>query len=233
MLASWMGGPDVAAGRGHPQPRQHPDLPVSRHRRPGVQLHVAVQLQPARPLRDAGACPRRARTCRRAAQAAEQIIDAGRASGPHHPHRVRIQAACWPPTASRRSTRASPRPKTRPCGRPKRSATRSCSSSTPRPSRTRPTSAACSSTSTTPTPCGSAFTPIETSVAEKVGGRALPGRDRAADGQARRLRAHHRQQPRPAVRPGAAVRHRRPARRGVQGPRARPAAAQHHAGPAA
>ena len=35
----------------------------------------------------------------------------------------------------------------------------------------------------------------------------------------RRLRADPRQQPRPAVRPGAAVRHRRPAGRGLQGPR--------------
>ena len=49
---------------------------------------------------------------------------------------------------------------------------------------------------------------------------------------ARRLRADPRQQPRSAVRPGAAVRHRRPAGRGLQGPRARAAAADHHAGAA-
>ena len=48
----------------------------------------------------------------------------------------------------------------------------------------------------------------------------------------RRLRADRRQQPRPAVRPGAAVRHRRAAGRGLQGPRAGPAAAEHDAGPA-
>ena len=48
----------------------------------------------------------------------------------------------------------------------------------------------------------------------------------------RRLRADPRQQPRPAVRPGAALRHRRPAGRGVQGPRAGAAAAEHHAGAA-
>ena len=46
----------------------------------------------------------------------------------------------------------------------------------------------------------------------------------------RRLRADRRQQPRPAVRPGAAVRHGRPAGRGLQGPRAGAAAAEHHAG---
>ncbi len=62
---------------------------------------------------------------------------------------------------------------------------------------------------------------------------AFPGRHRPADDQAEgRLRADHRLQPRPAVRPGAAVRHRRPAGRGLQGPRPGAAAAQHHAGAA-
>ena len=48
---------------------------------------------------------------------------------------------------------------------------------------------------------------------------ALRRRQRAADGEARRLRADRRQQPRPAVRPGPPLRHRRPARRGLPGPR--------------
>ena len=48
----------------------------------------------------------------------------------------------------------------------------------------------------------------------------------------RRLRADPRQQPRPAVRPGAAVRHRRPAGGSLQGPRAGAAAAEHDAGAA-
>ena len=64
------------------------------------------------------------------------------------------------------------------------------------------------------------------------GRRALRGRDRPADGQLDRLRAHHRLLDRPAVRAGAALRDGRPARRGLQGPRARPAAAQHDARPA-
>ena len=62
--------------------------------------------------------------------------------------------------------------------------------------------------------------------------RALPGRDRAADGEARRLRADYRQQPGFAVRAGDSVRHRRPAGRGLQGPRPGAAAAELHAGAA-
>ena len=53
-----------------------------------------------------------------------------------------------------------------------------------------------------------AYRAIERSVAPAHRRRALPGRDRPADDPARRLRAHHRQQPRSAVRPGAPVRRR-------------------------
>ena len=53
-----------------------------------------------------------------------------------------------------------------------------------------------------------AFAAIEASVARAGGRRALPGGDRPADGPPRRLRADRRQQPRPAVRPGPALRHR-------------------------
>ena len=59
VLASWMGGADVAAGEAILNQRRHPDLPLPRHRRPRLQLHVALQLQPARPVRDARRCPRR------------------------------------------------------------------------------------------------------------------------------------------------------------------------------
>ena len=60
---------------------------------------------------------------------------------------------------------------------------------------------------------------------------AFPGRHRAAHDQAQgRLRADHRIQPRPAVRAGAAVRHRRATGGSLQGPRAGAAAAEHHAG---
>jgi acetyltransferase len=62
--------------------------------------------------------------------------------------------------------------------------------------------------------------------------RALPGRHRAADGQAGRLRADHRQQHRRPVRPGAALWHGRHAGGGLQRPGAGAAAAQHHAGAA-
>ncbi len=64
-------------------------------------------------------------------------------------------------------------------------------------------------------------------------GGALRGRHDPADDQLVRLRADRGQQPRPAVRPGPAVRHGRPAGRGLQGPRPGPAAAQHDARPAA
>ena len=65
----------------------------------------------------------------------------------------------------------------------------------------------------------SAWRAIQASVTEKVGARAFPGRDGAADDQARRLRADHRQQPGFAVRSGAAVRHGRPTGGSLQGPR--------------
>ena len=40
--------------RGDSQPRQHSHLPLSRHRRARLQLHVAVQLQPEGAVRNAG-----------------------------------------------------------------------------------------------------------------------------------------------------------------------------------
>ena len=48
VLASWMGGADVAAGEDDPEPGQHSDLPLSRHGCRAFQLHVALPLQPAR-----------------------------------------------------------------------------------------------------------------------------------------------------------------------------------------
>ncbi len=61
------------------------------------------------------------------------------------------------------------------------------------------------------------------------GRRALRGRHRPADDQLDRLRADRRQHDRRAVRTGPAVRDRRPAGRGLQGPRAGAPAADHHA----
>ena len=74
-----------------------------------------------------------------------------------------------------------------------------------------------------------AWKAIETSVRQESRQGTFPRRHRAADDQAGRLRIHHRQQHGSAIRPGAAVRHRRPVGGSVQGPRARPAAAQRHA----
>ena len=77
-----------------------------------------------------------------------------------------------------------------------------------------------------------AYCAIEQSVRRPRRRRALPGRDRPADDRARRLRAHHRLQPRSAVRPGAPVRRGRATGRTDHGPHAGPAAAEHDAGAA-
>ena len=41
VIATWMGGNDVAAGEAILNKRQHPHLPLSRYGRPRLQLHVA------------------------------------------------------------------------------------------------------------------------------------------------------------------------------------------------
>ena len=58
--SSWQTDPGELDGRrsrcgwrGDPQQRRHPDLPLSRHRRARLRLHVALQRQPAQPLRNA------------------------------------------------------------------------------------------------------------------------------------------------------------------------------------
>ena len=58
----------------------------------------------------------------------------------------------------------------------------------------------------------SAYRAIESAVGRRRRSEAFPGGERSADGHARRLRADRRQQPRPAVRPGASFRRGRPAR---------------------
>ena len=68
-----------AAGESDPERARHPDVRLPRHRRAGVQLHVAVQRQPAGAVRDADALPSGpAKRPDRAA--AEQIIAARRAT---------------------------------------------------------------------------------------------------------------------------------------------------------
>ena len=76
-----MGGPDVDGGRDHPEPAGVPDVPVPGHGRPRVRAHVALQLQPARPVRDAGACPRTRARERSPRERAEAIIQQVRAAG--------------------------------------------------------------------------------------------------------------------------------------------------------
>ena len=218
-----MGGADVAAGRGDPQPGRHPDLPLPRHRRPrssppcgGPPTTSAASTRP-RP------CPPAPTTPRDRARGAAAIV-AGRArAGPDGAHRGRVEAAA---RRLRHPDRRDPRrrrPRTRPSppptaiGYPGRAQAplrddHAQDRRRRRAARTWPT----------PTPSAAPSRAIETVGARARRRRALPGRDRPADGPPRRLRADRRQQPRPAVRPGAALRHGRPARRGLQGPRARP-----------
>ncbi len=75
----------------------------------------------------------------------------------------------------------------------------------------------------------SAYRSIEASVRGR-GKRRLPGRDRPADGEARWIRVDCGQQRGRAVRAGIAIRHRWSAGGSFQRPRARPAAAEYHPG---
>ena len=61
VLASWMGGDEVAAGESILHPRRHPGVPLPRHRRPRLQPHVALQPEHPQPVRDAGAGRQRGR----------------------------------------------------------------------------------------------------------------------------------------------------------------------------
>ncbi len=47
ILASWMGGPDIARGRGRPEQSQYPYLPLSRYGCQDVRLHGALRDIPA------------------------------------------------------------------------------------------------------------------------------------------------------------------------------------------
>ncbi len=62
ILASWMGGSDVAAGMDILNRAGIPTFLVSRQRREGFRLHVALLVQPSRPVRDARSAAGRQRT---------------------------------------------------------------------------------------------------------------------------------------------------------------------------
>ena len=99
VLASWMGGADVAAGEADPQRAGIPDLPLSRHRGSRLQLHVAIQLTTcaASTRRRRSPSGRSERDSGRAKAAATSST--ARANGPHAADRGRIESSCWPPTA--------------------------------------------------------------------------------------------------------------------------------------
>ena len=93
VLASWMGGVDVAAGERILNEGRHPDVPLSRTPpRACSSLMWQLQLQPARPLRDAGAA--RGHRRRRAPRGRRRRASSGpRApSGPHAADRGRVEA---------------------------------------------------------------------------------------------------------------------------------------------
>ena len=166
-----------------------------------------------------------------AREVAGSIVDAARARGPDRAHRVRVEAASWPPTASRPSRPASP-----PTEDEAVAAAVAIGYPVVLKLHSRHDHAQDRRRRRAAQPGGCRGGPPRLPVDRGIGARTRrPGafrrRQRAADGPARRLRADRRQQPGPAVRPGAPLRHRRPARRGLPRPRAGPAAAEHDAGP--
>ena len=232
VLASWMGGADVAAGETILNQAGIPTFPLPRHRRPRLPLHVALHLQPARPLRDADllrgeddAGPDRAQAPRRSSTAhcaagrtllteveSKQLLAAYGIPTVATPDRddggrggAAAEAIGYPVVLKLLlgDDHAQDRRRRRAAEPARRRRGRAAPSARSRPS-----------------------------VREKAGAEHFQGVTVQPMVRARRLRADRRQQPRPAVRPGAAVRHRRPARRGLQGPRAGAAAAEHDAGAA-
>ena len=227
MLASWMGGEEVAGGRPDPARGRHPDVRLPGHRLRPVQPPVALRRQPALPVRDAA--PAGGPRARRVPRGGRPDHRGRHRRGPHAAHRVREQEGPGRVRHPDHGHRARPdagrggrggRGHRLPGGRQAAVADDHAQDRRrrrgPQPAHRR-------------TPSARPSTGSATSVAEKVGRRALRGRDDPADDQLDRLRADRGQQPRPAVRPGPPVRHGRPAGRGVQGPGAGAAAAQHDA----
>ena len=143
VIATWMGGNDVAAGEADPQPHEHPDLPLSRYGGARLRLHGALLREPAQPVRDPHACRQR-RQGELDRERAASIIEAARASGRTilTEYESKQLLACYGiPTVETRIAKTADEAVT---GRRRDRLSRWCSSSTPRPSRTRPMWAACS-----------------------------------------------------------------------------------------
>ena len=140
LLASWMGGAEVAAGEDILNRAGIPTFRLPRHRRPGVQLHVALFLQPARPVRNA----RRSPTPMKRPSIApppSKIINAAKAAGTtllDEFESKQLLAAYGIPVANTEIATTADEAVQAAEG----SASPSCSSSIRTPSPTRPTSAA-------------------------------------------------------------------------------------------
>ena len=228
VLASWMGGMDVARGGGDPPGGRYPHLRLPRRGGGGLQLHVAAGTQPPADLRDADAALRRGAPGRPGEGRRAHRCGAG--GGPDAAHGGRVEGASGRlrdpdhgdggrSFGGRRGDRR------RPDRLPGRGQAvlahdhpqdrRGRCPAEPEGRRRR-------------APRVRADPRLRD---REEGSRALRGRHGPAHGQLDRLRAHPGQLHRSAVRAGAAVRHGRPARRGLQGPCPGPAAPDHDARP--
>ena len=121
------------------------------------------------------------------ARACDAIIDAARAEGRTLLDEAEAKAVLATLRHPGRADARRARPRTRPSRRRARSASRSRSSLVARPSRTRPTSAACKlGSARTRPPCARAFDDIRDVGRREGRGGALPRRHRAADGRSQR-----------------------------------------------
>ena len=187
VLASWMGGADVAAGRGDPAARPA-SRPSTTPTPPRAMFNYMWRYsrQPARAVRDARRLPDDAERGAWTASAADGDHRDGPRRGPHAADRGRVEAAAGGLRHPDHRDRASPPPPTRRSRRPTTigyPVVAQALLATPSP--TRPTSAACSSTWPTPTAVRERVRRrSEPSVTEKARRRALRGRHGPADDQA-------------------------------------------------
>ena len=209
-------------GRGDPEPGRHPDLPLPRHRRPRLQLHVAVQPTTCAASTRRPTLPDDATTATAAAQPRRGDHRRGARERAARSSPRSSRSSCWPPTASRPSRPESPATsRGRGRGGRRRSAIPVVLKLHSETITHKTDVGGVQLTCATPTRCAAPSTRSRRRSREQAGAEHFQGVTVQPMVKPRRLRADPRQQPRPAVRPGAPVRRRRAARRGLQGPRAR------------
>ena len=198
VLASWMGGDEVAAGEEILKQAGIPTFPFPDSRRPRLQLHVAIRRQPEGLLRDpsvaaASRCRGPARQSR--AHYPAKSAKSGRTILTEYESKQVLKAYGIPTVETRIATTEQEAVASRRGDRLSGSAEALLADHHPQDRRRR--------RAAQPARCGRGEDGIPD---HQAGGhregrrRALPGRHRAAHGQAGRLRADHRQQPGSAVR---------------------------------